>query len=144
MTAEEVLETWDDLGKDLERGSSDKMSDDDQLQWPEKVDELDDPDEPIMEGSDDEFSDLGEVEEDEHDDSCFPTASSPCSSEVYTSPFIIPTSPPTTSHPDTIHHKTHTPTNTDNCTSWSSLLNPVTIKPFTSPVGPTIPIFASH
>ena len=68
MTAEEVLERWDDLGKDLEMESSDEMSDVDQLQWPEDIDELDDSDEPIMEGSDDEFSDLGEVEEDEDDD----------------------------------------------------------------------------
>ena len=30
MTAEEVMERWDDLGKDLEMGSSDEMSDDDQ------------------------------------------------------------------------------------------------------------------
>ena len=117
MTAEEVLERWDDLGKDLEMGSSDEMSDDDQLQWPEEFDDLDDPDEPIMEGSDDEFSDLGEVEEDEHD-TPFPTASSPCSSEVYTSPSsitspsIISTSPSTTSHPVITHHNTRqlTPT----------------------------------
>ena len=137
MTAEEVLERWDDLEKDLEMGSSD-LSDDEQLQWPEDIDELDDPDEPIMEGSDDEFSDLGEVEEDEDDDNLFPTTSSPCSSEVHTSPSCItPTSPSIT------HHNTHTPTNTDNCTSWSSILNPVTIKPFRSPVGPTIPISAS-
>ena len=137
MTAEEVLERWDDLEKDLEMGSSD-LSDDEQLQWPEDIDELDDPDELIMEGSDDEFSDLGEVEEDEDDDNLFPTTSSPCSSEVHTSPSCItPTSPSIT------HHNTHTPTNTDNCTSWSSILNPVTIKPFRSPVGPTIPISAS-
>ena len=136
-TAEEVLERWDDLEKDLEMGSSD-LSDDEQLQWPEDIDELDDPDEPIMEGSDDEFSDLREVEEDEDDDNLFPTTSSPCSSEVHTSPSCItPTSPSIT------HHNTHTPTNTDNCTLWSSTLNPVTIKPFRSPVGPTIPISAS-
>ena len=41
------------VGKDLEMGSSDEMSDDEQLQWLEDIDELDDPDEPIMEGSDD-------------------------------------------------------------------------------------------
>ena len=49
MTAEEVLEKWDDIGKDLEMGSSDEMSND-QLKFPE---ELDYPDKPIMEGSDD-------------------------------------------------------------------------------------------
>ena len=47
-------------------------------------------------------------------------------------------------YPVTIHHNTHMPTNTDNCTSWSSTLNPVTIKPFGSPVGPTIPTSAFH
>ena len=36
----------------------------DQLQWPEEFDDLDDPYKPIMKGSDDEFSSLGEVEED--------------------------------------------------------------------------------
>ena len=36
MTAEEVLERWDDLGKDLEMGSSDEMSDDNQLKFPEE------------------------------------------------------------------------------------------------------------
>ena len=46
MTAEEVLERWDDLGKDLEMGSSDEMSDDDQLQWSEEFDDLDEPDDP--------------------------------------------------------------------------------------------------
>ena len=136
--------SWRD-GKYLEMGSSDEMSDDDQLQWPEEFDNLDDPDEPIMEGSDDEFSDLGEVEEDEHGDTPFPTASSPCSSEVYTSPSSITspsTIPSTTSHPVVTCHNTHMPTNTNNCSSWSPLLNPVTIKPFTSQVGPTIPISA--
>ena len=68
MTAE-VLERWDDLGKDLEMGSSDEMSDDDQLKFPED-EEWDDPDEPIMEGSDDEFSDLGKVD-DEHNDTFY-------------------------------------------------------------------------
>ena len=48
MTAEEVLEKWDDLGRDLEMGSSDEMSDDDQLTFLEEYDELDDPDGPIM------------------------------------------------------------------------------------------------
>ena len=89
-----------------------------------------------MEGSDDEFSDLGEVEEDEQDDTfCLhPRSSSPGSSGAYTSP---------TSRSVTTHQNAHTPTNTDNCTSWSSSLNPVTIKAFTSPVSPTVPISAS-
>ena len=95
MTAEEVLERWDDLGKDLEMGSSDEMSDDDQCSglknltiWMIQMSQS------CMECSDDKFSDLEEVEEDEQDDTPFPTASSPCSSEVYTSPLSI-TSPST-------------------------------------------------
>ena len=46
MTADEVVERWDDVS-----GESD--------------DDFDDPDEPIMEGSDDEFSDLEDVDEDD-------------------------------------------------------------------------------
>ena len=64
-----------------------------------------------------------------------PRASSPGSSGAYTSPSTL--------RPVTTHQYTHMPTNTDNCTSWSSSLNPVTIKAFTSPVGPTVPISAS-
>ena len=52
--AEEVLEIWDDVEGDFE-GSGSDMSDGEM--------ELDDPDEPIMPGSDDEFSDLEEVAE---------------------------------------------------------------------------------
>ena len=89
-----------------------------------------------MEGSNDEFIDLGEVEEDEQDETfCLhPRSSSPGSSGAYTSPTLRPV---------TTHQNTHTPTNTDNCTSWSSSLNPVTIKPFASTVGPTVLISAS-
>ena len=78
-----------------------------------------------MEGSNDEFSDLGEVEEDEQDDTfCLhPRASSPGSSGAYTSPTLRPV---------TTHQNTQTLTNTDNCTSRSFSLNPVTIKAFPS------------
>ena len=144
MTTVEVLERWDNFGKDLEMGSSDEMSDDNQLKFPEEFDELDDPDESIMEGSDDKFSDLGEVEEDEHDGTYFvhPRTSSPGSSEVYTSPLSTPSPSTTPTSPSTSRLVT-THQNTDNCTSWSSSLSPVTIKPFTSSVGPTVPISAS-
>ena len=54
MTAEEVLEMWDDIDSDFEGSGPDKMSDSEL--------ELDDPDELIMPGSDDECSDLKEVE----------------------------------------------------------------------------------
>lgn len=56
--AEEVLEMWDDVEGDFE-GSGSDMSDGEM--------ELDDPDEPIMPGSDDEFSDM-EVEESDSED----------------------------------------------------------------------------
>ena len=60
MTAEDVLEMWDDSEGDIGELSSDEISDEEF--------ELDDPNEPIMEGSDDEFSDLWVVEESEEED----------------------------------------------------------------------------
>ena len=60
MTAEDVLEMWDDIEGDLADPSSDERSDEES--------DLDDPNEPIMEGSDDEFSDLWVVEESEEED----------------------------------------------------------------------------
>ena len=59
MTAEDVLEMWDDSEGDIGELSSDEISDEEF--------ELDDPNEPIMEGSDDEFSDLWVVEESEEE-----------------------------------------------------------------------------
>ena len=38
---------------------------------------------------------------------------------------------------------TNGPDSTSQPTSWSSTLNPVTINPFTSPIGPVVPISAS-
>ena len=135
MTAEEVLERWDDVDDDLEMASLDGMSDDDPSMSDEEQDEfmeLDDPNEPIMEGSDDDFSDLGEVdleEVEENDDN------DPCYSGIDTgSP---PGSPPATTPATTPDITPLTPT------SWSRTLKPVTIKSFTSPVGPTVPISAS-
>ena len=60
MTAEDVLEMWDDSEGDIGELSSDEIS--------YEEFELDDPNEPIMEGSDDEFSDLWVVEESEEED----------------------------------------------------------------------------
>ena len=64
MTVDEVMETWDDACS-------------------ESIDDFNDPDEPTMEGSDDEFSDLEDVDgydsKDELDD---------------VSPFEDPTAPP--------------------------------------------------
>ena len=80
--------------------------------------DLDDPNERMLEGSDDEFSDL-EMEEDEDDDEL---ASSLCSSIS-----SVLSSPATSTLP----------------TSWSSSLKQVNIREFTSPVGPTVDIPAS-
>ena len=137
MTAEDVLEMWDDIEGDLADPSSDERSDE-EFDRDEPITEgldheesdLDDPNEPIMEGSDDEFSDLWVVEESEEEDEDYrPTRSSP--------------SPP--SSPETATNPTHVPTTgpTAQSTKWSSTLHPVTIDPFTSPVGPTVPISAS-
>ena len=136
MTAEDVLAMMEVSDGDMSEASSDERSDDEQ--------ELDDPNEPIMEGSDDDFSDLSSVESEEEDES-FPDHSSPC----------IPTPPPTnitiTANsailPTTVANPTSRSTNpvqpTSQPTSWSSTLHPVTINPFTSPVGPAVPIAAS-
>ncbi len=61
MTTEQVLEMLSDSEEieDMDVGSEwDGVSDG-------ELDELDDPDEPLMEDSDDDFSDLGEVEDDD-------------------------------------------------------------------------------
>ncbi len=57
MTREQVL---DMLSNSEDQGVID-LSDESE----DELDMVDDPQEPIMEGSDDEFSDLGEVDEDE-------------------------------------------------------------------------------
>ena len=56
MTTEQVIELL---------GDSDSCSDLEDVD--DELEVLDDPHEPIMDGSDDEFSDLGEVEEDGDD-----------------------------------------------------------------------------
>ena len=59
MTAEDVLEMWDDIEGDIADPSSDERSDEEL--------ELDDRDEPFMDGSDDKFGDLWVVEESEEE-----------------------------------------------------------------------------
>ena len=98
--------------------------------------EWDDQGEPMMEGSDKEFSELDD------DDDVDPPALAehlippspqdslsslpPSHSLLSPPPFSLSTPP---SAPPTV-----------SPTSWSTTLNRVTIKPFTSPVGPTVPI----
>ena len=128
MTAEEVLEMWDDIEGDV----ADPEGSEDELEW-------DDPDEPIMEGSDDEFGDLWVLEESEEEDEdevldtpATPNAPSPPSSpERAANPTPVPTA---------VNLSASVPNPTTQPTSWSSTLHPVTINPFTSPVGPTVPI----
>ena len=89
--------------------------------------DYDDPDEPVMEGSDDEFSDL-ELDEDDTDaDVDLPPPRSP----LLLSPSTpSPPSPP--SSPSSSMSDSPSPPAT-----WTSTLKPVEVKPFTSPVGPT-------
>ena len=108
---------------------------DDELEW-------DDPDEPIMEGSDDEFSDLWVLEESEEEDedevldhtATRNSPSPPSSHETAANPTPVPSA---------VNLSASVPNPTTQPASWSSTLHPVTINPFTSPVGPTVPISAS-
>ena len=72
-----------------------------------------------MDGSDDEFSDLNDDVEDDDVDTV--TGSTP--------PALSDDSPPGTITPSTAVPQ-----------MWSRQLSPVTITPFQSPVGPTVPI----
>ena len=103
---------------------------------------VDDPAEPFMEGSDEEFSNLDDLDDDYNDDeqpSLFdlPPGSSqscPLSSTLYSSQSLTSSSPPSSqSHPPS------TPS-ASTPAQWSSTLRLVTIHPFQSPVGPTVPI----
>ena len=139
--------------------------------------ELDDPDEPIMPGSGDEFSDL-EVEESDSEDGPpgslqgTPSHSSPPKTagpshfmtanliatavtleeaEESNLPGASQGTPSHSSPPNATANLTSTATTlvpsgtntTAQPTSWSSTLKSVMVKPFTSPVGPTVPISAS-
>ena len=84
-----------------------------------------DADEPMMPGSDNEFSDLEDVEE---DDNAYDTDSG---DEIATPTPPTPPTPPPRQTPSS---------NSDTLPTWSSTLKPVTIQPFTSPVGPKVAI----
>ena len=89
-----------------------------------------DMDEPMMPGSDDEFSDcdLDENEKDDEGDTDEPMSSQPLPATAgvfsQSSPFSSPLSSPLSSPPS----------------QWSSNLSSVPISNFTSPVGPTTPV----
>ena len=72
-----------------------------------------DVDEPMMPGSDDEFSDLEDIEDIDDDNDSLDTPNPP---------------PPNQNSAS------------DTLPSWSTTLTPVTVPPFTSPVGPKVPI----
>ena len=162
MTAEDVLEMWDDPEGDIGELSSDEISDEEL--------ELDDPNKPITEGSDDELSALWVVEESEEEDEDYHstrpsrnTPGPPGEIAVSPPPVLTAVTLPNTTQPDP---SGPTP-QADPCGStpqadpcgptpqpdpsgptpqpekWSSTLHPITIDPFTSPVGPTVPISAS-
>ena len=93
--------------------------------------DYDDPNEPLMEGSDDEFSDL-ELDDDDADVDLPPPSPlllSP-STPGPVSPPSIPDTPPCSS----------TLNSPPPPATWTRTLKPVEVKPFTSPVGPATAI----
>ena len=79
-----------------------------------------DPDEPVMEGSDDEFSDLeGDEPDNDMDDDPDTTPDTPASSSAGAS------------------------TSSGDDSTWSTTIQHLSIHPFTSPVGPTQEISSS-
>ena len=141
MTAEEVLAMMDVSDGDICEASSDGIS--------EHELEVDDPDKPLMEGSDDDFSDLSSVESEEEDKG-FPDRSRVCTqTPPPTNNTTAANGPDSTIPPTIAANPSINPSSnsgrdcTSQPTSWSSTLHPVTINPFTSPVGPAVPISAS-
>ena len=98
--------------------------------------DVDDPDEPFMDGSDDDFSDLDGEELDDNDDNMDCTSySPPVSSPVCaTAPPGSPVSSPAAASPTTPSPASTLPA------MWTTSLQPVTITPFQSAVGPTVPV----
>ena len=91
--------------------------------------DVDDPDEPFMDGSDDDFSDLDGEEDDYDGDDYMDTSSHPPPvSSPASSPLSPVGTPPTTASPSTLP------------AMWTTSLQPVTITPFQSAAGPTVPI----
>ena len=83
-----------------------------------------DPDEPVMEGSDNEFSDL-ELDDDTATDVDLPPPRSPL--------LLSPSTPSPPSPPSLSSSMSDSPSPP---ATWTSTLKPVEVKPFTSPVGP--------
>ena len=100
--------------------------------------DYDDPDEPVMEGSDDEFSDL-ELNDDADLDQAPPN--SPLTPSV-ASPLPLP--PPLSPLPQPSPQSSSPPTSPSSSPSqpavWTTTLKPVEVKSFNSPVGPTTAI----
>ena len=94
--------------------------------------DVDDPDEPFMDGSDDDFSDLeGELDDDDEDMDTDTGTPATSHSPPSTSPVTTPppgNTPSTTPPPHTLP------------AMWTTSLQPVTITPFQSAVGPTVPV----
>ena len=98
--------------------------------------DVDDPDEPSMDGSDGDFSDLDGEELDDDDDNMDCTSYSP----PVNSPLCV-TAPPGSpvSSPAAASPTTPSPMRTLRA-MWTTSLQPVTINPFQSAVGPTVPV----
>ena len=88
--------------------------------------EVDDPDDPFMDGSDEEFSDLDEEEDDADDDNV--DSNTPPDSPLSMPHHSAPSTPPGSG------------CLTDDLPRMWTSLKPVTIQPFKSTVGPTVPI----
>ena len=99
-----------------------------------------DPDEPFMDGSDDDFSDLDGEEFDDDDDNMDSTSySPPVSSTVCAiAPPGSPLSSPAAASPTTPSPASTLPA------MWTTSLQPVTITPFQSAVGPIVPVPDHH
>lgn len=161
MTRDEVLE----ILSDSDDWTQMDVTDDSEDEW----DMVDDPHEPIMGGSDDDFSDLGEVEDEDGAEDQLGNATS-CPSSPGKAPVVSPPSrhtlPVQLTHPPSscfVPNSVATPpsprtsatnppsppakaiptSSSPSAPSWSSNLKPVTIKPFTSPVGPITAISES-
>ena len=90
--------------------------------------EVDDPDKSFMDRSDDDFSDLDGEEDDADDNDMDTTPSDSPLSMPSQSDHSSPSAPPDSSLPDDLPQM------------WTTSLKPVTIKPFQSAVGPTVPM----
>lgn len=105
--------------------------------------DYDDPLEPIMEGSDDEFFDLELDEEDYQVHVTSPDSPAPSSSNVLPpsphspAPSSSNVSPPSPHSPAPSSSPSNASQSSPQPETWTSTLKPVEVKPFNSPVGPT-------